>query len=191
MFLLEEELHRIVNETAWLTRALKTVRQLDPPSWCIGGGALRNAVWDALHGYKEPSFLADVDVAYFDPSDVSEERDQKLEEDLKGLEPDLPWDVKNQAGVHLWFESIFGHPVEPLASLEDAVATWPETATAVAVRLDARDRLTVIAPFGLGDLFNMVVRRNPRRVSASTYSQRINSKRYTDRWPRVHILPSK
>lgn len=189
-FLLDDELYRIVRETPWLFRALRTVRELDPPSCCIGGGALRNAVWDALHGYNEPSFLADVDVAYFDPSDVSAERDRKLEEDLNGLEPDLPWDVKNQAGVHLWFESIFGHPVEPLTSIDDAVASWPETATAVAVRLDASDRLTIIAPFGLGDLFNMVVRRNPRRVSTSTYRERIDSKRYTDRWPRVHILTS-
>ncbi len=189
-FLLDDELSRIVLETPWLLRALRTVRELDPPSWCIGGGALRNAVWDALHGYKEPSFLADLDVVYFDPSDVSAERDRRLEGDLNELEPDLPWDVKNQAGVHLWFESIFGHPAEPLTSLEDAVASWPETATAVAVRLDERNQLTVIAPFGLGDLFNMVVRRNPRRVSASTYRERIDSKRYTDRWPRVHILPS-
>ena len=34
-FLLDDELSRIVLETPWLLRALRTVRELDPPSWCI------------------------------------------------------------------------------------------------------------------------------------------------------------
>jgi len=33
------------------------------------------------------------------------------------------WEVTNQAGVHLWFEREFGHPVHPLRSLVDAVAS--------------------------------------------------------------------
>jgi len=100
----------------------------------------------------------------------------------------LPWEVTNQAGVHLWFEREFGHPLEPLRSVDDAVATWPETATAVAVRLRNDGELYVIAPFGLMDLFEMVVRRNPRIVSEATYSKRIESKKYVERWPHVTVV---
>ena len=71
--------------------------------------------------------------------------------------------------------------------MRDAVLTWPETALTVAVRLRVDDTIEVIAPLGLDDLFSMVVRRNPRRVSVETYRERIAEKRYLQRWPRVRI----
>jgi len=184
----ETELVAIVRATPWLMRALEAVRDLSIPNWCIGAGALRNATWDALQGHAAPSVLADVDVAYFDGSNLSRERDRVLQDVLAREHPDLPWEVTNQAGVHLWFEEIFGHAVEPLRSIEDAVASWPETATSVAVRLDGHGRIKVIAPLGVDDLFAMIVRRNPRRVSLETYRRRIAEKQYTNRWPRVKVI---
>ena len=114
---------------------------------------------------------------------------ERLQRRLALREPDLPWEVTNQAGVHLWFEQIFGYPVEPLGSLEEAIASWPETATSIAVTLTAEGKLHVIAPLGLTDLFGMVVRRNPRRVSIDTYRKRTAEKQYTERWPRVRVIP--
>ena len=169
-------------------QALTHVRALRLRTWCVGAGAVRNMVWDALHGHAVPSRLADVDVAWFDADDLSPERDAALQRQLHALAPDTPWEVTNQAGVHLWFEREFGHAVEPLRSLDEAVASWPEYATAVGLRLDDDDRLHVIAPHGLADLFAMVVRRNPVRVSVETYRQRVASKRYAQRWPRVTVM---
>lgn len=60
------------------------------PRWCIGAGAFRNLVWDALHGYKTPSKLADVDVAYFDPSSLAQERDRDFQAQLSTLVPRVP-----------------------------------------------------------------------------------------------------
>jgi hypothetical protein len=68
------------------------------------------------------------------------------------------------------------------------VASWPEYATCVGLRLDDDDRLHVIAPHGLDDLFGMVVQRNPSRVSVATYRERVASKRYPQRWPRVRVI---
>ena len=185
---LEQALRRIIQNTPWFMHALRAVRSVAPPEACIGSGAVRNAVWDALHAYSAPSFLADVDVAYFDPDDLSEATEERYEKRLKKLRPDLTWDVKNQAAVHLWFHKVFGHEVEPLRSMRDAVATWPETALAVAVGLRADGAITIAAPLGLDDLFSMVVRRNPRRVSVETYQRRIAEKMYSKRWPRVRIV---
>ena len=165
--------------------ALRAVRSVAPPEAYIGSGAIRNAVWDALHGFSEPSYLADVDVAYFDPEDLLEATEKRYERRLQGLRPDLTWDVKNQAAVHLWFHKVFGHEVEPLHSMREAVATWPETALAVAVGLRADGIITIEAPLGLDDLFAMVVRRNPKRVSVETYERRIAEKNYSSRWPKV------
>ena len=168
--------------------ALAAVRELNLESWCIGAGAVRNLVWDSLHGYATPSTLSDVDLAYFDPSNLSPERDAQLQRALAEKLADVPWEVTNQASVHLWFESYFGHRVSPLTSLTEAVGTWPEYATSVGLTLLRNDVIEVIAPHGLDDLFNMVVRRNPTRVSVGTYRQRVAEKRYAERWPKVSVV---
>ena len=183
------ELVGIATSCPWFMAALRAVRGLRLSSWCIGAGAVRNLVWDALHGYQTPSALADVDVAHFDASSMGPERDAALQAQLCANLPGTPWEVTNQAAVHLWFESYFGHAVEPLGSLEEAVASWPEFATSVGIRLEADESLTVIAPHGLDDLFSVVVRRNPARVSIETYRQRVAHKRYAERWPKVSIVP--
>ncbi|WP_321903761.1 nucleotidyltransferase family protein [Paraburkholderia tropica] len=105
------------------------------------------------------------------------------------VHPVAPSEVTNQAAVHTWFEAVFCHPVSPLASLEDAVAAWPEFATSVGLTLLDDGTIDVITPHGLDDLFAMVVRRNPARVSVDTYRKRIEQKQYRKRWPHVTIVP--
>jgi hypothetical protein len=167
---------------------LGAVGAVAPPGAVVGAGVIRNIVWDHLHGFHRSTELADVDVAFFDPLDVSEGREQRLETDLQQQISDVPWQAINQAGVHLWFPKVFGYSVEPLTSIEDAVATWPETATAVAVRLSHADRLEVLAPYGLEDLLGLVLRRNPRRVPYELFLKRLKSKRILEKWPRVRVI---
>ena len=184
----EARLVALARATPWFMQALAHVRALGLPAWCVGAGAVRNLVWDALHGHATRSTLADIDVAHFDADDLSAERDARLQRQLAVLAPDMPWEVTNQAGVHLWFEQHFGHAVAPLRSLDEAVASWPEFATCVGLRLDDDHGLHVIAPHGLDDLFAMVVRRNPVRVSVETYRERVAGKRYLERWPGVTVV---
>jgi uncharacterized protein len=181
----------IVRTTPWLMEALVAARGVDAPEWLIGAGALRNAVWDRLHGFAEPTPLADVDVGFFDPHDLSDARDDGVEAALRSRLPGVPWQAKNQAAVHLWYPRRFGFEVEPFASAAEAVATFPETATAVAVRLEADDSLTVTAPYGLDDLLGLVHRHNPRRATVELYEQRLASKRIAERWPRVTVVAAR
>ena len=168
--------------------ALEAARAVDPPDWLIGAGAVRTAVWDRLHGFEQRSELADVDLVFFDPADLSPERDREVQAMLAAELPSVPWDAKNQAAVHVWYPAKFGHDVEPLSSSADGVATWPETATCVAVRLEQDNRLEIIAPYGVDDLLDLVYRRNPARVSVQEYERRLRSKRISERWPRVRVL---
>ena len=184
----ETRLKELIEAHEWFLSVLRAVRSCDPPDWLVGGGVLRDLVWDALQGYEHPTALRDVDVAYFDPHDLRPERDEEIDRSLCSQNPHVPWQAKNQAAVHLWYERVFGFPVEPLASSADGVGTWPETATSVAVRLLANDDLLVVAPCGLSDLFDMICRRNPRRVTPEIFRKRLLDKRIEETWPRVRVI---
>lgn len=185
---LEVRLCQLALSSPWFFPALQAARDLRLDAWCIGAGAVRNLVWDHLHGYAQPSQLSDLDLAYFDATDLTSEHDAELQQRLMQAMPDTPWEVTNQASVHNWFEQYFGHAVQPLASLHEAVASWPEYATSVGLCLKPDLTIEVIAPHGLDDLFNCVVRRNSARVSPDTYVARIAQKNYVGRWPKVTIV---
>ena len=183
---LRDRLERIVRRNRDLMAILQAAQAVNPPEWVVGAGIIRDLVWDELHGRRGPLDCKDVDLAFFDSSNLSEEHEADMELQLR-QKLDVPWDAKNQARVHLWFEAHFGQPAEPLRSIEAAVATWPETAVCVAVRLRADDVMEIIAPLGLRDLFDMVWRRNPPRVSVAEYRRRLGRKRVAERWPLVRI----
>jgi len=183
----EQQLISIVTSSERLMEALQAVRSLGLSSWCIGAGAIRSTVWDFLHGFVRPVKSNDIDVAYFD-AEVPSEHESDMRERLHLLIPTVSWEVTNQAHVHHWFANTLGLVVPPLASLEDGLATWPEFATCVGVCMAYDGSLNVIAPYGLTDLFEMRVRHNPRRASASTYLHRVQSKRFSQRWPRLSII---
>lgn len=172
-------------------RVLTTVRDSGLPNAWVGAGVLRDLVWGQLFGSGfDPMQVRDVDVAFFDPHDLSGERDLAATQVLSDIWPEVPWQARNQAAVHTWYAAKFGGPpVAPLVSIPDAVATWPETATALAVRLDTGDRIDVCAPLGLTDLLAGVWRRNPRRISLERSLDRLARHRPRERWPGVQVIP--
>lgn len=162
---------------------LRAVRSLGLSDWAIGAGFVRNPVWDAVSGKAMPTRPSDTDVLYYDADDLSPESETRLEARLRAMLPDVPpWSVTNQARVHV--EN--GDP--PYSSTEDALRCWLETPTAVAVRLEADNSLTLLAPHGLGDLFALTVRPTPRgheRIDA--YRRRMAAKNFRALWPEVRI----
>jgi hypothetical protein len=184
----EQQLTEILGGSRWFIEVLEVVRACDLPEWAVGAGVIRNLVWDHLHGLASKTHAKDVDVAFFDTGDISRERDKAIERELRARMPSVPWEVTNQAGVHVWYESVFGYPIPAARSVEDAVGMWPETATSVAVRLEWDETLRVIAPVGLNDLLGLVLRRNPRQITREYFLQRLREKRVPERWPCVQIV---
>jgi len=181
------QLARMLTSEQWIVRALEAVTASGLPDAWIGAGVIRDVVWGQLYGRFNPDVVRDVDVAYFDSGNLGPERDQAAQ-DILGELADLPWEATNQAAVHTWYHRYFGGaPVEPLSSGHDAVATWPETATCVAVRKTA-DGIEVCAPHGLDDLLGGVWRPNPVRVTAAVSLARLARQRVSARWPDVTVV---
>jgi hypothetical protein len=151
----------------------------------VAAGFVRSAVWDHLHHRNASPLPEDIDVVWYAPNRVAPAVDRELEAALRARDNGLTWSVKNQARIHRRNND------RPYTCTEDAMAHWPETATAVGVRLGPTGGIEIVAPFGLEDLFALVVRPTPR-FTASKYAmfqERYRAKGWSKRWPQLIIDP--
>jgi hypothetical protein len=187
----EEQLIALLQDSPWMMRVLATVRDSRLPDAWVGAGTIRDLVWGTLYGHGfDPATVHDIDVAFYDPVRLDWERNDQATTALARAWPGQPWEARNQAGIHTWFHHRFGgDPVAALASITEAVATWPETATAVAARLDHDGTIKLCAPHGLDDLLGGIWRRNPSRVSLAESRARLIRHQPQQRWPGVNVIP--
>lgn len=161
---------------------LQLVAELGLPQGCIAAGYIRNFVWDVLHGYSGRTPLHDVDVLYYDPECLDEAAEKEYDAILNARNPLRNWSAKNQARMHLRNGEV------PYHSVEDAMRRWPETATAVGVRLDPDDGVELIAPLGLDDLLSLKIRQCPYFHDVAAFRQRVESKEWLRIWPRLQLI---
>jgi len=162
---------------------LELVQELELPDCWVGAGFVRSAVWDHLH-QRDPSPLpGDIDVIWHDPGNATQEHDARLESRLRARDATLGWSVKNQARMHE------RNADRPYLNACHAMRHWPETATAVGVRLIGQASIEVAAPFGLQDLFDLIVRPTERFLAGKqdVYADRIDGKNWQLAWPRLRI----
>jgi len=164
----------IVRASPWLMARLAAARSLRLPAWCIGGGVVRTCVWDARFGRTCRTPARDIDLAWVG----SGPQDGQLEAILAKTDPGCPWEVRHQPRM-------FGGTVD---SLDAALARWPEACTAVGVWLDDGDRLHAVAPLGLNDLWEGIVRRNPACMGPSEWAARMARKQWWHAWPEARFI---
>ena len=90
-----------------------------------------------------------------------------------------------QGCVHLWFRDRFGEDYAPLGSTDEALGRFVAPAFAVGVRLEPDDAISVAAPFGLEDVFAMILRPNPDRPRAMGWAKVVDNARA--RWPELTV----
>jgi hypothetical protein len=157
---------------------LRAAAEVDPGMW-LGGGAIRSLVWDRLTGRR--TALDDFDLVFFNSLDATATTDKVLEQRISQQLPRvLRVSVSNQSRMHLENGEL------PRASLLEAVANWPETATAVVARLGRDDLVEFLAPYGFDDLINMIVRPTPYHLkNSAAYERRRKKKRWEANWPEL------
>ncbi|MEP0354880.1 nucleotidyltransferase family protein [Paraglaciecola sp.] len=161
-------------------KALECVRLLDLPQCYLAAGFVRNLVWDSLHQKTEPTKLNDVDVIYFDSHESDGEVCKQYELRLEAMLPELKWQVRNQALMHIRNRD------KPYTSSLDAMRHWPEKETAVGIRKVSDGTLECISAFGYESLFNLQLTHNPKR-SKSIFDYRVNSKGWLSKWKGLKI----
>ncbi|WP_428150610.1 nucleotidyltransferase family protein [Brevundimonas sp.] len=181
----EVRLVEIVRADPDLMHVLTTVRGLGLPDWRVFSGAVYQSVWNAVTGRPAGYGRKDFDLGYFDPDTSWGAEDVVIRRVAAAFEEPFRTDVevRNQARVHLWFMDRFGEDYEPLPDTDAALARFVAPAFAVGVRMEADDTISIAAPFGLRDVFDMVIRPNPNRPLAKGWDRVVNSA--TARWPEL------
>jgi hypothetical protein len=177
------DITRLIAGQPQMMDILSAVSSLNLQDCWVGAGFVRNAVWDAIQGLPRQPHCGDgdVDVVHFDRSNLCPECDLAIEARLAVSLPGVPWQVRNQARMHLRNGDM------PYADTADAIRHWPETCTAVAVRSD-RGRLRLLAPLGISDLVSMTVTPTPAFADKDdVFRARVAEKQWTRRWPDVRI----
>jgi uncharacterized protein len=185
-----DALIEIVGASPLLTRAVEGVLALGVPDCWIVSGAIYNTVWNSLTGRPLLNGIKDVDVFYFDGSDLSYEAEDVVIRRAVETFRDLPRpvEVRNQARVHLWYEAHFGQPCAPLRSSRDAIDHFASRTHAVAIQGREHGELEVYAPFGLDDLFSFRITPNFTRLS-NRRTHEAKGARALSVWPELTIVP--
>jgi len=156
-----------------------------PPGAWLAAGCVNQLVWNHLTQRPANQGLKDFDIVYFDP-DWQACTEQAWSEKIQAAFPQYLIEVKNQARVHLWYPRKFAMALPALFSVRAALGTWPTTATATAARWH-QGQWQILAPFGLADLFKLVVRPNRTLVTEAVYLDK--TQRWQLCWPELQVLP--
>lgn len=185
----QEILLDIVRNSPLLTDVLNRARKLNLPDWYIVSGAVYNLVWNVLTGRPETHGIKDVDLFYYDASDLSYEAEDRMiktgDEIFSGVP--LPVEIRNQARVHLWYEKHFGLVCLPLQSSRHSIERFASKTHAVGIRLEPDGGLDFYAPFGLDDIFSLRLTPNP--VADNRETHHIKGLRAQQNWPEVTVVP--
>ena len=184
-----DAIEAIIRNQPVLMAVLEGLRDMVLPDHVLVAGAIYNEVWNVLTGRTSLTGVNDIDIFYFDDSDIGWDAEDRVikacEARFAGLP--LPVQVRNQARVHLWYEQKFGSPFSPLASAAEMLERYASTTHAVGARLDADGNMEIVAPFGLDDLFSFRMVPNPvldNRVSHTKKGERAKAI-----WPELTLVP--
>ncbi|MER9682196.1 nucleotidyltransferase family protein [Mesorhizobium sp. M0184] len=179
----------IVSADPLIAETLSRVRALGLPDWLVVSGALYNSVWNHLTGKPSGYGIRDVDLFYFDESDLSYEAEdtviRRAAKQFEGLT--LPVEVRNQARVHLWFEARFRGSYPRLSSSAEALSYFASKTHAVGVRFGTDGQLALVAPFGLDDIFSFRV--TPNRALDNRQTHEMKGARARENWPEISVVP--
>jgi uncharacterized protein len=180
---MKQRLESIIRSDPDLMQLLERLRGVALPQWRLVAGCLYQTVWNVLTNRARGTGIQDHDVIYFDAADLSWEAEDAV---IKRVKASELLQIRNQARVHLWYEQHFGVPYPPLSSADEAIQRYHSIAGALGVRLEDDGRLDIVAPFGLDDMFAMVMRPNPACPHQATFTAKVARVRAV--WPEITVI---
>lgn len=181
----EQDIIQLIIEDEWMMDILNNAKSLNLPDWWVCAGFVRSKIWDTLHDFSVRTPMPDVDVIYFDKSNLDEKVEKQLEQKLKSINAQVPWSVKNEARMHIV------NYIPPYSSSVDAISKFPETATALGLTLDENNNVVLAAPCGIEDVLNILLKPTPyfeeSKERSKIYEERIIKKNWISIWNKLKV----
>jgi hypothetical protein len=178
-------LETIIRSDPDLMALLECLRGIALPQWRLVSGCVYQTVWNVLTHRARGTGIQDLDVIYYDAGDLSWDAEDAIIKRVTSAAAG-PLQIRNQARVHLWYEQHFGTAYPPLRTADESLTRYPSIVSAIGVRLREDGHLDVFAPFGLDDLFAMVMRPNPAFRHRATFEAK--AARVRTVWPEVTVI---
>ena len=165
---------------------LKILDELGIEDCYVAAGCVNQTIFNYYHGYELDYGISDYDIVYYD-KDLSYDAEDKIIRliNSKVNDKNIKLDIKNEARVHLWFYEKYGIKREAYNSVYDAISRWTSTVTCIGIRLN-NGKFEVYAPYGLDDLFNMVIRPVKIDITKKFYEDRC--KKWKENWNNIKII---
>lgn len=180
-----------IQQNKTLMTVLERAAGMNLPNWYLAAGALTQTVWNVVTERDPELGIDDYDLIYFDGSDLSWEAEDQIIQKGKTIFADIPVEVeiRNQARVHLWYEKKFGKPCPQHRSSEGSMLTWGTNTALIGVRLRNDGEWDIYAPWGLSDMFRLIVRPNQQIMTEATWNKKVQ--RWIKVWPEITVMPWK
>jgi hypothetical protein len=187
-----ERFIQAIRSNTRVAAVLERMPKLEIHDAWLAGGCLFQTVWNVLRGDVPSRGIKDYDVFYFDDSDISNESEQRVNREANSLFSDLGCEieVRNQARVHLWYEETFGVPGYPkLGRSTDGIDRFLAVCCMVAARPTGDGRIDLYAPFGVEDVFALIMRPNAAFPNLPRDRYESKAKRWQKLWPELRVEP--
>lgn len=156
--------------------------------WWLAAGSLAGTVWNLRSGRAANQGIRDYELVYYS-EDISPEAEEEVRRAAARLFAgvDGTVTVRNQARTHLWYGEEFAIAYPPLTSASEGLLRQPALASTIGMKCTGADFFDIYAPYGLGDVWDMVARPNRALPLAKVYDEMTT--RWQARWPRLVIYP--
>lgn len=168
---------------------LERMPSLNLPDCWLVSGSLFQTVWNVQTGRAPTYGIKDYDLFYHDPGDTSWEAEDTVIKACASMFKDVEAEiqVRNQARVHLWYTEKFGAAYPPLESSRTGIDRFTTPSSMYGVSAGGDGALSVYAPHGYDDPFDLIVRPNPAsRAVAHVYVEK--SARWKNLWPELTVI---
>ena len=184
-------LESILNKSKKIKEILRVLEQYskenqDFKNYYLAAGCINQTIFNYYHNYDLDYGIGDYDIVYYDEDTSYEKEDiiiKDLKERLKHL--DLKFDIKNEKRVHIWYNEKYKTNRKEYKSVEDAISKWGTTITCLGVRME-NNKLIVCAPYGLNDLFNLILRPVKIDFTKEDYEKKVT--KWTSKWELLKVI---
>jgi hypothetical protein len=151
----------------------------------LTAGCLFQTIWNLRSGLPPHAAIKDYDVFYFDDRDLSWEAEDIVIQSARRLFEDLPIsiEIRNQARVHLWYETRFGSFCPQLRSARDGIDRFLIACTRIGIDVKNHE---LYAPNGLQEMWEGILRINPINPQLEHFQKKADD--YRSRWPWLMIM---